>query len=44
MFLTITLTGTEGLGGFWKVPVAKSSFISLGMLVATRLQSGYVRR
>ena len=40
--LTITSTGTEGLGDLWKALVVKSGFASLGILVATRLQSGYV--
>jgi hypothetical protein len=44
MSLTITLTGTEGLGGFWKELAAKSGFKILRMSVATHLQSGYVCR
>jgi len=42
--ITIALTGTEGLGGFWRAFVPKPGFISLRKSVATNLQSGYANR
>ena len=44
MPLTITLTGTEGLGDFRKVLAIISGFKILRMSVDTCLQSGYVYR